>query len=453
MATAGRIRTLIAAAGVSLALGLAAPAHAQVDLARARLVTLTNGLRVLLVPDSMATALEVSSWFDAGTGNETPGHPGITRVIERLVSRGAAGSDRSRRVAAEGGLAGSLTLPDAVCFFETLPAGALELGFQIAAERMKPLAVSAAELDAERARLRDGQRDRGAGGPGVRGLERLHAALYPAVSARPPVSGPDADLSRITARDCEDDFRARFAPNRAFVIVAGRFDPERALDLARTWLQPVPRRPGPPVRPVAAAAVRDRRVTEPLDLDLRLFFVGWRAPGKGSADAVPLDLLGRILGSGPDSRLAREAVGPDHDLLFGQAGYEGRRESGMFFAYGALRPGVDSAAVEKDLIARIETLAAEPVGAEELERVKRQAECAALFAWQTMQGRAMALGAAQLVEGDFQGAWRQLGRIRASSAADLQRAAARMLKTQTRSVVWLVPSAAVRAAQGAEGGR
>src|SRR5258706_3892824 len=229
-------------AGVCLMLGPGGRAFAQSDLSRAQLTTLANGVRVLLVPDSLASAVEVGVWFDAGVGNEKAGLSGLTRVLERLMSRGAGSEERTRRITAAGGTAGSFTLPDAVCFYETLPAAELELGFQNEAERMKSLVVTPAELNDERTRMRAEQRARGEGGPGVRGLQRLYAALYPGHPYRLPPSGTDADLARITARDCEADFRARFSPNRAPVTVTGRFDPAAALGSARTWLEPLPRR-------------------------------------------------------------------------------------------------------------------------------------------------------------------------------------------------------------------
>ena len=278
--------------------------------------------------------------------------------------------------------------------------------------------------------------------------QRLFAAQYPAHPYRRAPSGTDAGLARISAKACEDDFRARFGPNRALVTVVGRFDPASALALARTWLEPLPRRVPPAPSPARPAAPRVRRASEPIDFRVRLVSIGWRAPGEGDPDAVSLDLLGLILSSGSTARLTTEKGGPNSDLLFARAAYEGRREGGLFHAYGALRRGVDSAAVEQDLAARIEKLAAAPVTQDELERAKRQAESAVQFGWQTVHARSIALGRAQLVDGDFHKAWSRLDRIRKLSAADLQRAAAKVLKRENRSVVWLVP-----AASPAPGGR
>jgi zinc protease len=88
----------------------------------------------------------------------------------------------------------------------------------------------------------------------------------------------------------------------------------------------------------------------------------------------------------------------------------------------------------------VERLGDEPVSADELDRARRQAEIGILLAWQTAHGRAQSLGLAQLVEGDFQKAWQRIDRMRALTPADLQRAAARVLKPDARCVVWMTPS-------------
>lgn len=420
---------------------LASPAHAQADLSRARLATLKNGLRVLLVPDSTAVAVEVESWFAAGLADEKPGRVGISRLVAGLMARSPGSQDGARQVEAQGGNSGTFSSPDLACFYETLPAGSLELDLKLEAGRMKTLEAGAAALDAERARLAAERRGRAESAPGVRGLQRLYAALYPGHPYRLPTTGVDADLARLTERDVADQFRSRFAPDQALVTVVGRFEPDAALKLARSWLEPLPRRGTAAPAPSAPGPIRERRVSEPLDFNLRLLFVGWRAPGEGDPDAVALDALGRVLSGGTVARLPSEAVGPDRDLLFAQAGYDGRARGGLFYAYAALRPGADSVAVEKDLIARVEKLAGEPIAPEELERVKRQAEVAALFGWQAAHDRSLALGGAALIDGDYRSAWSRVDRVRALAAADLQRAAARTLKAETRAVLWLVPTA------------
>src|SRR5439155_23754549 len=94
----------------SLALALsAATAGAQADLSTAKLVTLRNGLRVLLAPDSTATSVDVSMWCDAGTRTEPIGQSGITQVIERMRMRRPGPVRLRRELESRGGLVVSFT--------------------------------------------------------------------------------------------------------------------------------------------------------------------------------------------------------------------------------------------------------------------------------------------------------------------------------------------------------
>src|SRR5690242_17080783 len=89
--------------GLLLLLALPAPARAQADLSTARLVTLKNGLRVLLAPDTSAAAVDVTMWSDAGTRTEAPGRSGITLLTERLLMRRAEPQRLRRELEAGGG--------------------------------------------------------------------------------------------------------------------------------------------------------------------------------------------------------------------------------------------------------------------------------------------------------------------------------------------------------------
>jgi zinc protease len=422
---------------------LAAPALAQTDLSSARLTTLDNGLKLLLVPDSTASSLDVASWFEVGSADEGAGLTGITLMLERIMLRGpgpGGPTERLRMIQAEGGSAGAFTTQDVTCFYETLPPSALDLALSIEAQRIKSLGVTTADLDLERNAMRSERRQEST--HAGRGLLRLYAALYPASGYRRSVAGDEGDRARITARDAETWFRNRFAPNQALVTVVGAFDADEALRAAKLHLGAIPKRSSPAVTKVSPTSTAPRkRVSERTDLELPLVFVGWRAPGQSGADAVALDLLGRVLSSGPSARLARPlGSAGETNVVIAQGAYDGRADAGVFYAFAATTPDADSARVEKDLIWTVEHLADEPVSADELDRARRQAEIGILLAWQTAHGRSQSLGLAQLVEGDYQKAWQRIETMRALTPQDLQKAAARVLKPDTRCVAWMTPA-------------
>ena len=116
---------------------------------------------------------------------------------------------------------------------------------------------------------------------------------------------------------------------------------------------------------------------------------------------------------------------------------DSRREGGLLYVMAAVKPGADSAVVERVLLGQMERLAREPVTDEELDRARRQEEMATLLGWQTARGCADALGTAQVVDGDWRAAALRHERVRRSTAADLQRAAARVIVPAGRSVLWV----------------
>jgi predicted Zn-dependent peptidase len=52
--------------------------------------TLKNGLRLVLVPDPQATAVDVAVWYDAGSRLDRAGKTGLAHLFEHLMFRGSS---------------------------------------------------------------------------------------------------------------------------------------------------------------------------------------------------------------------------------------------------------------------------------------------------------------------------------------------------------------------------
>jgi zinc protease len=224
------------------------------------------------------------------------------------------------------------------------------------------------------------------------------------------------------------------------VTIVGRFDPDQALQVAKRWLEPVKRRRvANDVARVEPVQKTGRRAFERMEVPFGVVLAGWRAPGHADPDSPALGLLSRILTGGPDARLQRALTAEPLRCVLVQGALDDRRDDALLCAIAVLRPGADSARVERVLVEEVEKLAREPVGEEELERARRQEEIGTLLGWETVRGRAGALGSAQLVEGDWRAAALRLERVRRLTPADLQRAAARVLTAAGRNVLWVAP--------------
>jgi zinc protease len=432
---------------VVLLLCPALPARAQ-PLSPPRWVSLRNGLRLLLAPDSTAAAVDVGVWYPAGSGIEPAGQSGITHAVEHLMFRGSAHVgplEHARRIQGGGGTANAMTTADYTCTWESVPPDALPLVFELEADRIGALQPTAAALATEQRAIAEERQAHSEGNPLARGLEQLYLAAYPDHPYRWPVIGAPADMAHIDLAACQAWLGTRYGPEHALVTVVGRFDPAEALALAKRWLEPLRRsrrgRDAPAVPPPAATP-GPRASAVRADVPVPVVAMAWQGPGHADPAALPLALLAGLISGQPGAPLDRELIVQKRDCLQVQTGFDSRRQATLFYAVAAVRPGADSAAVERDLAAAVERFAREPLPADELERALRREDAATLFAWQSAHRRAEALGAAALVDGDPDAALTQLTRLRSLTPADVQAAAQRVLDPAHRTVVWLSPARA-----------
>jgi zinc protease len=466
MKPAGRIPLFALVLALASASGVATAARAPeapgpgparsagTPVAAARLVTLRNGMQLLLAPDPAATAVDVAVWTRAGATQERAGLEGISRLFERLMSGGAGDlgpQEHNRLIAAAGGQAGAYSTSDLSCYYETVPPGSLELALQLEADRIASLRLSAGTLgEAARASSEEARRQ-SESQPWGRALQAFYRLAWEKHPYGRLAVDPAADPGRISLADCQSHHEAGFAPNGLLMTITGRFDPEQALQAARRSLEPLPRRRGLPAAPAVPAQKAARRGWERLDVPLDLVVAGWKVPGHAAAETPALALLSRILAGGPTLRLQRALLADSVGCVSVQAMLDSRREGGLLYVMAAVKPGADSVRVEQALLGLMERLAREPVSEEELDWARRQEEVGTLLGWQTARGCAEALGSAQVVDGDWHAAALRYERVRQLTVADLQRAAARVIVPAGQSLLWVSttrPDAPVPAGSG-----
>ena len=426
----------------ALILGWAAAAGAQGAPPAVQSLKLKNGLRVVLAPDTLSPAVDVSVWYRAGTRYEPQGMSGITHLMERWMYRGSPHykeGEHQRLLRAEGGVTSTFTTSDASCFFDTVPADALELALKLEADRMGSLKLTAEGLERERKIAREERAARG-GVVGL-GLRRLYATAFPGHPYGWPVTGLDRDLDRITLAACEAYQRAQYAPDNTVLVLSGRFDPGTAMVLVRRHFGSLPPPSAPANKPATLAnQVSEQRAVERTETDFPVLLVGWRAPGGADRSAAALETLARILGGGVRSRAGRELMARSPALCLAvEGGYDARRDGSLLYVAAVVRPGADTAMVEHALLGEADKLAGGAPESTELDAAKRSIELERLLEWQTARGRAQSLGMAEAVFGDHRLAEERLQRLRELTPDDVMKAAADVLKPEKRTVVWLLP--------------
>jgi len=417
----------------------------------ATLTTLGNGLRLVLAPDPRARSVDVAIWYDVGASQDRPGKTGLAHLFEHLMFRGSTRfgpGEHGRRVRAEGGSSGAVSTPDFTAFYQTLPPDAVELAFQLEADRMTALQITRDGLDIERPQVA-GERARRATVVSV-GLDLLYSQAWEGHPYARSLYGLDSDVARLTVQDCRDFHRTRFGPDRALITVVGNFDPDAVRALAQRHFGSLK---ATATRPAAASAPRvqtsERRASGVSPSPYRALVTGWRVPPRTDPDWPVYRLLTALLTRANDAPLARALIVDRPLCVSVQGDVDSRHEGSMFYLSALVAPDADSAEVEEYFFRELGRLLVEPVREADLERARRQTELALWLGLQTPRDRGQAIGASALLAGDPNNMGTVAERLRGVSAADIQRVA-HALDPARRIVVWLTPSPQV---WGLPGGR
>ena len=388
--------------------------------------TLDNGLRVVLAPDRGSGVVGVAVHVDVGFRSEPPGRTGFAHLFEHLMFQGSeslAKLEHSRVVQSSGGTFNGSTHFDYTEYHELLPAGALERGLFLEADRFRAPAITAENLanqvDVVSEEIRLNVLNRPYGGfPWI----DLPPVLFSTFANSHNGYGDFVDLRSATVEDCADFFERYYCPANAVLTVCGDLDPDAAEALVHRHFDDLPHRPAPVRGDFSEPwpdATRTADKPDPLAPTPALA-IGWRVPDPvGDLPGYLAHLLlGGVLADGESTPLQAELVnrralatsawaGPG---LFGPL--DGRDPD--VFVLGALHPAdVPAQDVVDGACEIIGRLAEDGPADEELARARARftaglfRECDATMArtsnlglFELLHGRAELLGELPGVAGD-----------------------------------------------------
>src|SRR5690606_30646659 len=127
------------------------------------LITLDNGLRVIVHEDRRTPLVCVNVWYHVGSKEEVPGRTGFAHLFEHLMFEGSEHVPEGafdEMLEAIGGTNNGSTSTDRTNSWELLPSSGLELALWLEADRMGGLlpAITSAQLEAQRDVVRNERR-------------------------------------------------------------------------------------------------------------------------------------------------------------------------------------------------------------------------------------------------------------------------------------------------------
>jgi len=418
-------------------------------------LTLENGLRLVLAPDNSAKTVAVSVTYGVGSRDEGPGQSGFAHLFEHMMFQGSEHVAKGQHftfISERGGSLNGTTSADRTNYFEVLPSSELPLAMWLEADRMRALAVNAENFENQRAVVKEEYRmsyENRAFMTGMLRLGELVYAEYPPY-ARPTI-GSMQDLDAAKLEWVKTFYDSHYAPKNAVLTVAGDFDRDEAVKLARQYFgginKPVSSRAPLPEMPTTVTPRKD--VVKDTNAKTPGFFYGFLIPKSRTPEHYALELATSILADGDSSRLERLLVRERAVAQQVSAGTHDFVGPDELIISAVLTETAKLPVVEKLVEDEIAKLAKTPPSAAELAKVKRRVRSSFVFGLQTNLSRATQLGQFESYFGDARLLARELSHYQAVTAEDIQNAVKKYLGAERRQLVEVLPVEAPAAAKPA----
>ena len=323
------------------------------------------------------------------------------------------------------------TSNDFTVYFINVPANKIELWFWMESDRLSNHVFR--EFYTERDVVHEERRLRTDSTPTGKFDEEYEALFWQSSPYAWPVVGWPSDLEGYTRQEAEDYFAVNYAPNNITACLVGDFEPARATELAKKYFGRLKRGPHDPepVRTQEVPQLAEKRMVAYAETVPQVR-IRYHTVAEGHPDDFALNIMADIL-NGRTGRLYKSLVLQQAVANNAGANQDGRKYEGLFELSGVAKPGHSPEEVEQALYKEIEKLQKEPVGAEELQKVKNQN---AAGDFRRLQSNFFLM--LQLLLRDNTRGWETINtdpaRVQAVTAADIRRVANTYFKPENRTV-------------------
>ncbi len=402
--------------------------------------TLSNGLQVVIVRDTLAPVISTDMAYVVGSANDPPGVPGMAHAQEHMMFRGTPNLSTSQlgTIATALGGAFNAETSDTLTQYEfSVPSSNLDAVLRIESDRMRDVLDAQSEWENERGAieqevLRDDSE------PGNDFFRDVESTAFAGTPYAHDGVGTVAAFNRLTGPEIKAFYDRWYGPNNAVFVIAGDVDENATLAQVRSYFDGVPKK-AIPARPAVHLAPLQRTVIRRnTTLTYPLAVLAFRFPGISSPDFLACYLLQQVLSSSRSALANLVDTGAALDAEWVSRPYNPAGQVGM--ATAALGPGADPYAMTKRLEGIVKQYASHGVPAELFATTKRQSIVAQEFGRDSISSLANDWATTIALDGE-PSIKREQELLAAVTLADVNRVARRYLDPQHAIVGALTPSA------------
>ncbi|SEQ88690.1 M16 family metallopeptidase [Neolewinella agarilytica] len=403
---------------------------------------LENGLKVLLFPDQSVPNITVNITYKVGSRHEAYGETGMAHLLEHLVFKGTPDHpDIPAELTSHGARPNGTTWYDRTNYYETFAASDenLDWALDMEADRMVNSFIAKKDLDSEMTVVRN-EFESGENNPGGILMQRVLSSAYLWHNYGKSTIGSKADLENVPIERLQGFYRKYYQPDNAVLVVAGKIDEAKTLELIQEKFGKIPR----PERSLYPTYTREpvqdgeRFVELRRTGDVQVVQAAYHVPAGPHADYPAVSVLMDILTSQPSGRLYKALVEDgDASVVWGFA--PALAEPGFaMFNVNVLKEN-DLAAVEAAFKETIEKIRTEAPTAEEVKRSKDKL----LKNFELGQRDANRVGltmSAYIAQGDWRLGFINRDRVKEVTPEDVMRVANTYFKPSNRTVGRFFPT-------------
>lgn len=446
------MKSIFGAAALAAALA-AAPSAAGADLkVPFERYSLSNGLRVILSPDPSVPVVAVYVIYDVGARSEEKGRSGFAHLFEHMMFQGSKNAPKGvhfKTVEANGGDLNGSTHADFTDYFETMPSNKLPVALWLESDRMRALAITAANLQNQKEAVKEERRLSFDNRPYATAIvDKFPTVVYRNWQNYHSLIGSFEDLNAATVDDVAKFFKTYYAPNNAVLVVAGDVNAPEAKKWIETYFADIPSQQQPKHPDLSEPEQKEPRWERYGDKMAQVpgVVVAWPSPKRRSDDYYSMAMMDAVLTAGSSSRFAlnlvkgrESAIQYEANIGWPFAGPADYKAPGVYAAFVLHKPDVPAKKMVEQIEEEVARIQKEGVPEKELNRVKAYLRSSRIRELQSPLSRARYLGQFEVFDHDPSFINTELDRIMQVTGEQIRAVAQKYLLAAKRSVLEIAP--------------
>jgi zinc protease len=403
---------------------------------------LDNKMRVLLFPDSSVENFTLNVTYLVGSRHEGYGETGMAHLLEHMLFKGSPKHPKVwEELKAKGAANNASTWYDRTNYFETLPAKGDNLAWalEMEADRMFNSNISQADLSKEFSVVRN-EFEIGENDPSGILSERMWSTAYLWHNYGKSTIGSRADIEKVPAQTLKKFYRKYYRPDNAVLMLAGKFDPNQALQLINQYFGRLqnPREPLEPTYTQEPVQDGERVVTLRRNGDVQVVGLVYHVTAAGDPDYAAVSAIADILTSEPSGRLYTALVKTGMATSV-RAAQLILHDPGALEITAVVPVGKSAEKVRDKMLEIVEGLGKAKLADDEVARFKAKAKKRFKLAFANSASLATAVSE-YIGAGDWRLLFWNRDRIEALTVADVSKVAGKYLQASNRTLGMFYPT-------------